>query len=296
MRLSSLTSSAQEKKPATLPSRSRCGRRVTEIHARRAVGPPREALVVHALARERALELRAEVARSPPGRRARAASCRRSVRGRLAEPVGEAARVAKRMRSSAIDERDETARRRARTRPGTPRGESKASGTATWACGLSWAVTKCPDYAPKQGVTRGWTLDSEGNKPLAAGGRAPRQWASPGSGSAPGRRARRAGTGARRDPSTRPSPRVGPVRDDHAVAEEVEVVGEAHRLVHVVGHDHRGRAERVVQRADEVAHDVERDRVEARERLVVDDERRDRARSRARAPRAAPCRRRAPRA
>ena len=62
------------------------------------------------------------------------------------------------------------------------------------------------------------------------------------------------------------------VGDDRAVVQQEEVVGDAHRLVHVVGDDDRGRAQRAVQGADEVHDHVERDRVEARERLVVDDE------------------------
>jgi hypothetical protein len=86
------------------------------------------------------------------------------------------------------------------------------------------------------------------------------------------------------------------VGDDDPVADEIEVVREAKRLVHVVGDDDRGRPERVVQRADEVADHIERDRVEPGEGLVVDDElgvERDGARERRRG---ATCRRKARRA
>src|SRR5258706_1961245 len=75
-----------------------------------------------------------------------------------------------------------------------------------------------------------------------------------------------------------------PVADDRAVADEVQVIGELQGFVDVVGDDDGGRPERVVERTDEMADDVERDRVEAGERLVVDDElgvERDGARERA---------------
>jgi hypothetical protein len=62
------------------------------------------------------------------------------------------------------------------------------------------------------------------------------------------------------------------VGDDGPVVQQVQVVGDAQRRGNVVGDDDRGRAERGVERADEVHDHVQRDRVEAREGLVVDDE------------------------
>ena len=73
------------------------------------------------------------------------------------------------------------------------------------------------------------------------------------------------------------------LRDDPAFGHEIEVVDDLQRFVHVVRDDDRRDAERVVQLADQLADDAERDRIEAGERLVVHDEHRverDRARER----------------
>ncbi len=74
-----------------------------------------------------------------------------------------------------------------------------------------------------------------------------------------------------------------PLRDDAALGHEVQVVDDLERLVDVVRDDDRRDAERVVQLADELADDAERNRIESRERLVVHHEHRierDRARER----------------
>src|SRR5450759_4878027 len=57
--------------------------------------------------------------------------------------------------------------------------------------------------------------------------------------------------------------------DHHAVGDDIQVVDQLERLAHVVGDNDRGSAEGVVQAADQVGDDVERNRVQARERLVV---------------------------
>ena len=65
--------------------------------------------------------------------------------------------------------------------------------------------------------------------------------------------------------------------------DEVDVVDDLQRFRHVVGHHDRGQPERIVQTADQVGDGVERDRVEAGEGLVVDDQHgveRDRPRQR----------------
>jgi hypothetical protein len=74
-----------------------------------------------------------------------------------------------------------------------------------------------------------------------------------------------------------------PVPDDAAFGDEVQVIDDLQRLVDVVGDDDRRDAERVVELTDELAHDAQRNRVEPRERLVVQDEHRierDRTRQR----------------
>src|SRR5687768_2161326 len=71
--------------------------------------------------------------------------------------------------------------------------------------------------------------------------------------------------------------------EDHAVADHIDVVGDLERLVHIVSHDDRGQAERLVQAADQLDDLGERDRVQTGEGFVVDHELRiggDRARER----------------
>ena len=112
---------------------------------------------------------------------------------------------------------------------------------------------------------------------------APRRTGAPDSGTAPGRRAGRRRTGARRDRSMWRTSSGVPCADDAALGDEVQVIDDLERLVDVVRDDDRRDAERVVQLADELADDAERDRVEPRERLVVEHEHRierDRARER----------------
>ena len=70
-----------------------------------------------------------------------------------------------------------------------------------------------------------------------------------------------------------------PCAIDDAGGHEIHVVDDVERLLHVVRDDDRGRAERVVELADQVADHAERDRIEPGERLVVHDEHAGRARS-----------------
>src|SRR5260221_9318820 len=60
--------------------------------------------------------------------------------------------------------------------------------------------------------------------------------------------------------------------DDPALRHEINVVDHAERLLHVVRDDDRGGAERVVQLADQAHDDAEGDRIEAGERLVVENQ------------------------
>jgi hypothetical protein len=61
---------------------------------------------------------------------------------------------------------------------------------------------------------------------------------------------------------------------DLAVGNEIKVIDDVHGFHDVVRDDDRGRAERVVELADELPDDRERDRVEAREGLVIHHEHR----------------------
>ena len=61
---------------------------------------------------------------------------------------------------------------------------------------------------------------------------------------------------------------------DDAVMDEVGIVRHLQRFRHVVGDDDGGDAERVIERADQMGDQVERDRVEAGERFVVHGQRR----------------------
>ncbi|MNQ69967.1 hypothetical protein D3C85_845890 [compost metagenome] len=56
---------------------------------------------------------------------------------------------------------------------------------------------------------------------------------------------------------------------DPAVGDEIDVVGNQKRLLHIMGDDDRGGAQRVVEAADQVGGEAERDRVKASERLVI---------------------------
>ncbi len=60
--------------------------------------------------------------------------------------------------------------------------------------------------------------------------------------------------------------------DNFSSGHKVDIVGDRETLVHVVRHQDRGGAERVVEVADQVSGDAHRDRVEAGERLVVHDQ------------------------
>ena len=55
--------------------------------------------------------------------------------------------------------------------------------------------------------------------------------------------------------------------------DHVDVVGDLERFDDVVGHDDRRGVQRIVELADQVGGDAERNRIKARERLVVHDER-----------------------
>ena len=82
--------------------------------------------------------------------------------------------------------------------------------------------------------------------------------------------------------------------NDHAVGHEIDVIHDFQRLGHVVRDDDGSGAEGIVQAPDQLPDDAQGNGVEAGERLVVHDQHRVERRSRAPAPRAAPCRRRAP--
>src|SRR5919197_1377334 len=60
--------------------------------------------------------------------------------------------------------------------------------------------------------------------------------------------------------------------DDAAGGHEIDVIDHAERLLHVVRDDDRSGAERIVELADQAHDDAEGDRVEAGERLVVENQ------------------------
>ena len=63
-------------------------------------------------------------------------------------------------------------------------------------------------------------------------------------------------------------------RDNRTVGNEINIVDDLERLLYVMGHDDRGRVQRIVQAADQLPYHRQRNRVQPGKRLIIQDQHR----------------------